>query len=236
MYTPLKRYAIIVAGGSGSRMQTELPKQFLSIGGQPILMHTIRRFAAPSEGSLFGTPTIVVLPEKDFPVWEQLCRVHRFDIPVQLVAGGSTRFQSVRNGLQALPVEGLVAIHDGVRPFVCSRIIEQSFRVAEQKGTAVAAVPVKDSVRVVEAEGNRALDRSFLRLIQTPQTFQLPLIKKAFQTEERPAFTDDASVVEYAGYPIHLIDGSYENIKITTPEDLVWAEVLLAGKGVPTGR
>ena len=217
-------------------MQTEVPKQFLSIGGQPILMHTIRRFAAPSKGSLFGTPTIVVLPEKDFSVWEQLCRLHCFDIPVQLVAGGSTRFQSVRNGLQALPSEGMVAIHDGVRPFVCSQIIEQSFWVAEQKGTAVAAVPVKDSVRVVEAEGNRALDRSFLRLIQTPQTFQLPLIKKAFGTEERPTFTDDASVAEHAGYPIHLIEGSYENIKITTPEDLVWAEVLLAGKGVPTGR
>lgn len=209
-------------------MQTELPKQFLCVGGQPILMRTIRRFAEPSEGSLFGTPTIVVLPEKDFPVWEQLCRVHRFDIPVQLVVGGNTRFQSVRNGLRALSGEGLVAIHDGVRPFVSTPIIEHSFRVAEQKGTAVAAVALKDSVRVVEPEGNRALDRTLFRLVQTPQTFQLPLIQQAFQTEELPAFTDDASVAEHAGFPIHLIEGSYENIKITTPEDLIWAEAMLA--------
>ena len=219
-----------MAGGSGSRMQTELPKQFLCIGGQPILMRTIRRFAEPSEGSLFGTPTIVVLPEKDFPVWDQLCRVHRFDIPVQLVAGGNTRFQSVWNGLHALPSEGLVAIHDGVRPFVSTQIIEHSFRVAAQKGSAVAAVSLKDSVRVVEAGGNRAVDRALFRLVQTPQTFQLTLIQQAFQTEELPNFTDDASVAEHAGFPIHLIEGSYENIKITTPEDLIWAEALLANK------
>jgi 2-C-methyl-D-erythritol 4-phosphate cytidylyltransferase len=211
-------------------MQTELPKQFLCIGGQPILMRTIRRFAEPSEGSLFGTPTIVVLPEKDFPVWDQLCRVHRFDIPVQLVAGGNTRFQSVWNGLHALPSEGLVAIHDGVRPFVSTQIIEHSFRVAAQKGSAVAAVSLKDSVRVVEAGGNRAVDRALFRLVQTPQTFQLTLIQQAFQTEELPNFTDDASVAEHAGFPIHLIEGSYENIKITTPEDLIWAEALLANK------
>ncbi|MES2733880.1 MAG: 2-C-methyl-D-erythritol 4-phosphate cytidylyltransferase [Bacteroidota bacterium] len=225
----MKRYAIIVAGGSGRRMQvsdtlSQLAKQFISIGGKPILMHTIERFAAPSQGSLFGTPTIVVLPEKDFPTWERLCREHHFHIPVQLVAGGNTRFQSVKNGLAAIKGDGLVAIHDGVRPFVSSDIIERSFQVAAEKGTAVAAVPLKDSVRLVEASSNRALDRSQLRLIQTPQTFQLSLIQQAFQVEESPNFTDDASVAERAGFPIYLIDGSYENIKITTPEDLLWAE------------
>jgi len=223
-----------VAGGSGSRMQTELPKQFLRLGNLPILMHTIRRFAEPSEGSLFGTPTIVVLPERDFPTWERLCREHRFDVPVQVVAGGDTRFQSVRNGLQALSGDGLVAIHDGVRPFVSSQIIEQSFAVAAQRGSAVAAVALKDSVRMVDETGNRAIDRSRFRLIQTPQTFQLPLIQQAFQTAELPTFTDDASVAEHAGYPIHLIEGSYDNLKITTPEDLIWAAAFLAkNSGIP---
>ena len=208
-------------------MQTELPKQFLNIGGRPILMHTISRFAEPAEGSLFGLPTVVVLPEKDFPTWDRLCREHQFDTPVQLVAGGETRFQSVRNGLRAISGEGLVAIHDGVRPFVSHRTIEDSFRVAEEEGTAVAAVAPKDSIRVLNAEGSHALDRRRLRLIQTPQTFRLSLIQQAFLTEEMPEFTDDASVAERAGFPIHLIEGSYENLKITTPEDLVWAEALL---------
>jgi 2-C-methyl-D-erythritol 4-phosphate cytidylyltransferase len=225
----LKRYAIIVAGGSGSRMQvgdspSQIPKQFLCIAGKPILMHTIERFAAPSDGSIFGTPTIVVLPEKDFTTWERLCREYHFNIPVQLVVGGKTRFQSVKNGLAAIKGDGLVAIHDGVRPFVSADMIEHSFQVAAAKGTAVAAVPLKDSIRLVEGESNRALDRSMLRLIQTPQTFQISLIQQAFQVEESPDFTDDASVAERAGFPIHLMDGSYENIKITTPEDLIWAE------------
>jgi 2-C-methyl-D-erythritol 4-phosphate cytidylyltransferase len=198
------------------------------LGNLPILMHTIRRFAEPSEGSLFGTPTIVVLPEKDFPTWERLCREHRFDVPVKVVAGGSTRFQSVRNGLQAISGDGLVAIHDGVRPFVAAEIIEKSFEVAARRGSAVAAVALKDSVRMIDEHGNRAVDRSRFRLIQTPQTFQLPLIQQAFQAAELPTFTDDASVAEHAGFPIHLIEGSYDNIKITTPEDLIWAEALLA--------
>ena len=209
-----------------------LPKQFLRIGGLPILMQTIRRFAESSDGALFGTPTVVVLSPADFSTWEHLCREHRFDVPVQLVAGGGTRFESVRNGLRLLGSNGLVAIHDGVRPFVSADLIERSFRMASEKGTAVAAVPLKDSIRRVEADQNRAVDRRQFRLIQTPQTFQLSLIQRAFgQVVDFPDqyadFTDDASVAERAGFPIHLVEGSYDNIKITTPDDLIWAEAFL---------
>jgi 2-C-methyl-D-erythritol 4-phosphate cytidylyltransferase len=218
----MKKYAIIVAGGSGSRMKSDLPKQFIEIGGLPILMHTLKRFKeADTEIEL-----ILVLPESQFEFWEELCEIHsEFTraIPHKLVAGGKSRFQSGRNGLQVINNEGLVAIHDGVRPFVSAEIINESFRVADEKGTAVVSVASKDSVRV----NGQAIDRSTVRLIQTPQTFQIPLIKKAFETPELSTFTDDASVAEHAGFEIHLIEGAYENIKITTPEDLLWAEVLL---------
>ncbi|MEY4540787.1 MAG: hypothetical protein RLZZ306_2544 [Bacteroidota bacterium] len=217
----IKKYAIIVAGGSGSRMKSDIPKQFIEVGGLPILMHTLKRFKeANSEIEL-----ILVLPASQFDYWKMLCN----KLPTvshQLVKGGKTRFQSGLNGLQVIGNEGLVAIHDGVRPFVSVDIINESFRVAAEKGTAVVSVPSKDSVRV----NGQAIDRSTVRLIQTPQTFQIPLIKKAFETEELSTFTDDASVAEHAGFEINLIEGNYENIKITTPEDLLWAEVILNSK------
>ena len=217
-----KKYAIIVAGGSGSRMKSDLPKQFINIGGLPILMHTLKKFKEADA----DIELILVLPESQFEFWEELCKIHSEfikTIPHQLVAGGKSRFQSGKNGLQIIENEGLVAIHDGVRPFVSAEIIRESFRIAEEKGNAVVSVPSKDSVRV----NGQAIDRATVRLIQTPQTFQVPLIKKAFETEELITFTDDASVAEHAGFTINLMEGSYENIKITTPEDLLWAEVLL---------
>ena len=217
-----KKYAIIVAGGSGSRMKSDLPKQFINIGGLPILMHTLKKFKEADA----DIELILVLPESQFEFWEELCKIHSEfikTIPHQLVAGGKSRFQSGKNGLQIIENEGLVAIHDGVRPFVSAENIRESFRIAEEKGNAVVSVPSKDSVRV----NGQAIDRATVRLIQTPQTFQVPLIKKAFETEELITFTDDASVAEHAGFTINLMEGSYENIKITTPEDLLWAEVLL---------
>lgn len=214
----IKKYAIIVAGGSGSRMKSDIPKQFIEVGGLPILMHTLKRFKeAEPEIEL-----ILVLPESQFEYWNQLCEKYP-TVPHQLVKGGNTRFQSGLNGLKTIENEGLVAIHDGVRPFVSAEIIQESFKVANEKGTAVVSVPSKDSVRV----NGQAIDRSTVRLIQTPQTFQISLIKKAFETEELSTFTDDASVAEHAGFTINLIEGSYENIKITTPEDLQWAEIIL---------
>jgi 2-C-methyl-D-erythritol 4-phosphate cytidylyltransferase len=214
-----KKYAIIVAGGSGSRMKSDIPKQFIEIGGLPILIHTLKRFKEAEP----DIELILVLPESQFEYWNQLCDKYP-TVPHRLVSGGSTRFQSGLNGLKTIDNEGLVAIHDGVRPFVSPAIIQESFKVAAEKGTAVVSVPSKDSVRV----NGQAIDRSTVRLIQTPQTFQVSLIKKAFETEELSTFTDDASVAEHAGFEIHLTEGNYENIKITTPEDLLWAEVLLA--------
>jgi 2-C-methyl-D-erythritol 4-phosphate cytidylyltransferase len=217
----IKKYAIIVAGGSGSRMNSDIPKQFIEVGGFPILMHTLKRFKeADAEIEL-----ILVLPESQFKFWNMLCEKYS-TVPHQLVKGGKTRFQSGLNGLQVIGNEGIVAIHDGVRPFVSVEIINKSFKVAAEKGTAIVSVPSKDSVRV----NGQAIDRSTVRLIQTPQTFQIPLIKKAFETEELSTFTDDASVAEHAGFTINLIEGNYENIKITTPEDLLWAEVILRKK------
>lgn len=217
----VKKYAIIVAGGSGSRMKSDIPKQFIEVGGLPILMHTLKRFKeADAEIEI-----ILVLPETQFEFWKALCSKY-VTVPHQLVKGGKTRFQSGLNGLQVIGNEGLVAIHDGVRPCVSVDIINESFKVAAVRGTAIVSVASKDSVRI----NGQAVDRSTVRLIQTPQTFQISLIKKAFETEELSTFTDDASVAEHAGFDINLIEGNYENIKITTPEDLLWAAVILNAK------
>jgi 2-C-methyl-D-erythritol 4-phosphate cytidylyltransferase len=212
------RYAIIVAGGSGSRMNADVPKQFLLLNGKPILQHTVEQFLRVSP-----VPHIIlVLPARDQHIWASLCDQHDFHPDIQLVTGGATRFQSVSNGLTAIQsADGLVAVHDGVRPFITPTIIEYSYQTAARTGSAVTCVPVKDSVRQVNADGGSvALDRSALRLVQTPQTFSLSHFRQAFTTPEQPFFTDCASVMEHAGFPITLIDGSYENIKITTPEDL----------------
>ncbi len=218
------KYVVIVAGGSGLRMGTEIPKQFLELGGIPVLMHTIHKFydAFPD------IKVKLVLPEVQQAYWEKLCQRYSFTLSHDVVNGGKSRFQSVKNGLDSISsTDGIVAIHDGVRPFVSKEIILKSFAVAIESGNATAAVAMKDSIRVVEEGISRAVDRSAYRIIQTPQTFKLDLIKKAFETPELSGFTDDASVFEKAGHKIILIDGSYENIKITTPEDMILGEALL---------
>ncbi|QJW90967.1 2-C-methyl-D-erythritol 4-phosphate cytidylyltransferase [Spirosoma taeanense] len=224
-----KRFAIIVAGGSGSRMKSDVPKQFLLLRGKPILQHTLEQFLAVTP----ALQIILVLPARDLQTWSALCEGHNFHQPsIQTVNGGATRFQSVRNGLNAILAldneavgtpdqPGLVAVHDGVRPFISAEIIQNSYETAARVGSAVTCVPVKDSVRVVGPNGvSQAVDRSQYRLVQTPQTFRLDWFHQAFQVEEQSFFTDCASVLEHAGFPITLIEGSYENIKITTPEDL----------------
>lgn len=219
-------YALIVAGGKGTRIKSKVPKQFLDIDGLPILMHTINAFYAYS-------PTIrvvVVLPEDDFPLWNELCLLHNYHKPLMLEKGGESRFQSVRNGLAKIETDGLVAIHDGVRPLVSSDIIAASFRLAAVHGSAVAAVRLKESIRMTDQDNTKAMDRSKFRLIQTPQTFRVNLIKHAYELKEDASLTDDASVAEKAGHTISLFEGSYENIKITTAEDLVIAEALWASK------
>jgi 2-C-methyl-D-erythritol 4-phosphate cytidylyltransferase len=225
----MKEYVIIVAGGTGSRMKSDIPKQFVSVNGLPILMHTINAFRKYSE----RLSIIVVLPENQFDFWENLCVKFGFDVTYRLVAGGETRFHSVKNGLRSIDdASALVAVHDGVRPVIDREIIARSFQTAAKSGTAVASVPLKDSVRSVGADGNNlALDRNAIRLIQTPQTFRNEWMSHAFDQDYDTKFTDCASVLESAGYPIHLIDGAYENIKITTPEDLKWAEIYLPKVG-----
>ncbi|TDB66086.1 2-C-methyl-D-erythritol 4-phosphate cytidylyltransferase [Arundinibacter roseus] len=221
----MQEFAIIVAGGSGSRMKSELPKQFLPIGGLPVLMHTLRTFRAYS-------PTLsirLVLPSVQFDLWHSLCETFHFDETYELIAGGETRFHSVQNGLASIQAPtGVVAVHDGVRPFVTPQIIANSFQQAAALGTAVTCVTLKDSIRqILPNEKNQAVERTAYRLIQTPQTFRLNWMREAFQTGFLPHFTDCASVLETAGFSIQLIEGAYENIKITTPEDLIWAEAFL---------
>jgi 2-C-methyl-D-erythritol 4-phosphate cytidylyltransferase len=206
-----------------------MPKQFLELNGLPVLMHTIDAFYRYSK----NIKVIVVIPEEDFAVWENLCVKHSFQRTVVLQKGGDTRFQSVKNGLAQISDDnGLVAIHDGVRPLVNEDIIGASFRLAAVHKCAVASVRLKESIRITDQDTTRSADRSRFRLIQTPQTFQVELIKKAYESKEDLSLTDDASVAERAGHLISLFEGSYENIKITTAEDLIIAEALLRNRKV----
>ena len=221
-----REYALIVAGGKGTRIKSDLPKQFIELDGTPVLLHTLNAFDRYSP----SLPVVLVLPEDDFELWNEITSRHRFTKPIILQKGGETRFQSVRNGLEKINGKGLVAIHDGVRPLVSEDIIGASFRLAAVHKIAVAAVRLKESIRITDQDATRAMDRSRFRIIQTPQTFDLELIKKAYQIKEDPTLTDDASVAERSGYTVSLFEGSYENIKITTPEDLVIAEALLKNR------
>lgn len=222
----LPEYALIVAGGKGTRIKSKLPKQFLELKGKPILIHTLEAFYRYSE----NITVILVLPEDDFAIWNEICKKYNFTKPVILQKGGETRFQSVKNGLEKIEGNGLVAIHDGVRPLVSEDIIGASFRLAAVHQSAVAAVRLKESIRMTDQDNTKAMDRSRFRLIQTPQTFSIELIKQAYQLKEDPTMTDDASVVEKLGHTISLFEGSYENIKITTPEDLIVAEALMKNR------
>ena len=222
----VREYALVVAGGKGTRIPGTLPKQFLPLNGRPILLHTLDAFHRYNT----QLPVVLVLPADDRDTWVRITQEHQVHNSITLVDGGETRFQSVRNGLAVLSGDGLVAIHDGVRPLISEDIIGASFRLAAAHKTAIAAVRLKESIRMTDQDTTRAVDRSRFRLIQTPQTFDLSLIRKAYQQKEDATMTDDASVVERAGFSISLFEGSYENIKITTPEDLVVAEALLKQK------
>jgi len=221
----MREYAIIVAGGSGSRMQNATPKQFLLLANKPILMHTLEAFRKYSR----DLSVILVLPAEALTQWKALCEKHSFDLSVKVVKGGHTRSESVQNGLNSIKESNsLVAIHDGVRPLVRPEIIGASYRLARVHGCAVASTRLKESLRLVENDKTKSIDRSKYRSIQTPQTFQTTLIKSAYSNLEITSqFTDDAGVAENSGFDITLFEGSYENIKITTPEDLLFAEALL---------
>jgi len=216
----LPEYAIIVAGGSGSRMQHDVPKQFIEVAGKPILMHTIERFYNYNS----SIRLIVVLPKEQLDTWRELCQKYSFKIFHMAIPGGATRFGSVKNGLGGVLGDGLIAVHDGVRPFVETETIKAAFETAAANGSAVVAVSSKDSIRELTADGSIAVPRANYKLVQTPQIFQASILKKAYEQPEQDYFTDDASVVESIGEKITLVEGSYRNIKITTPEDLILAE------------
>jgi len=220
-------YAIIVAGGSGSRMQTSIPKQFLLLNGKPVLMHTISRFH-----NSVSRPTIILVLHADYhDYWQQLCSENKFNIPHQLIKGGESRFNSVKNGLDIITdADAVIAIHDAVRPLTPTAIIDHSFSYAAKNGNAITAVKSRDSIRQLKGDHSVSLFRDDIYLIQTPQTFQSTAIKKAYEQAYDPKFTDDASVVESIGLHINLAEGSYENIKITFPEDIAIAEAILNRK------
>jgi 2-C-methyl-D-erythritol 4-phosphate cytidylyltransferase len=219
----MKKFALIVAGGSGSRMGKETPKQFLELNGRPLLMHTIEVFIRYD----VETEVILVLPEKQIKVWKELCGNHNFKIDCKIVFGGENRFQSVRNGLELISSDGIVFIHDGVRPLVSVQTIRNCFDMAAIRGNALPVISVSESVRFIESGGNRAVDRSKYVLVQTPQTFKTGLIQRAYMQTVHENYTDDASVLENMGESIQLVEGNRENLKITFPEDLIIAEILL---------
>ena len=219
----LQRSTIIVAGGSGKRMSSAIPKQFLLLQGKPVLCHTIEAFYRFDP----DMQLIVVLPQDQMDAWTALCSTHGFTIDHTVVAGGAERFHSVGEGLKAVKHIGLVAVHDGVRPLVSVELITRCFAAAEEHGAAIPVVPVSSSVRELEEGGSHAVDRSRLRIVQTPQCFRVELLRKAFELPYDPAFTDEATLVERMGLAVHLVEGEERNIKVTTPVDLQLAEMVL---------
>ncbi len=216
----MKKFALIVAGGKGSRMNETIPKQFMELNGRPVLMHTFDAFINYDSSIEF----ILALPKNHVEYWNELCEKHNFKIKYKLAFGGETRFHSVKNGLNLIDEDGIVFIHDGVRPLVSVQTIQNCFETTLEKGNALPVVPVSESIRFVDETGNKAVDRSKHFLVQTPQTFKTEIIKSAFQQNYSDKFTDDASVLEAFGKTIYLVEGNRENIKITYPEDLIVAK------------
>lgn len=215
-----KRGVVIVAGGSGSRMQSSIPKQFMILGGEPVVARTINTFAE----ALPGAEIVVVLPEEHIAMWKNLAS--RFDVAVhRCVAGGKERFHSVKCGIEALSEDvEYIAIHDGVRALATKRLIIGAMLEVERCDAVIPVIDAVDSYRVVEGDKSSVISRSMLRIVQTPQVFRADILRKAYNQEYSPSFTDDATVVEAMGIDIKLISGERSNIKLTTPEDMTWAE------------
>ena len=220
----MKRYAIIVAGGKGLRMGGELPKQFIPVEGRPVLMRTLDAFHA-CDASI---QLILVLPRDHQAYWHELCAQYQFAVPHRIADGGATRFHSVQSGLTLVAAPAaLVAVHDGVRPFVSPEVISRCYAEAEAHGAVVPVIPVVETVRQLVGEGSKTVARDAYHLVQTPQTFRATLLRRAYEQPYCDAFTDDASVVEALGSAVSLVDGNRENIKLTTPFDLIVAKALV---------
>ena len=222
-----EKYTIIVAGGKGLRMGKDIPKQFLALAGRPVLFHTLEVFYRYDP----KIRIILVLPQEQEVYWKKLCRERSMTIPHQVVAGGETRFHSVKNALDVIPENVLVAVHDGVRPLVSENLLEKAFETAEEKGGAYPVIPLTDSLRYYTEDNKKesvAVDRSAYCLVQTPQIFCSEILKEAYKQDPEKSFTDDVSVVEAMDhFSPEMIDGEKENLKITTPIDLIIAEAIL---------
>ncbi len=222
-------YIIIVAGGKGLRMGTDIPKQFLPIGGKPVLMRTLERFREYSA----DLQIILVLPKAQQDYWQELCQEYDFKVEYQMTDGGETRFHSVQHGLALVPddAEGVVGVHDGVRPFPSVEVIRNCYETARTAKAVIPVIPIVETVRHLVSESNVqrsiTVPRGDYRLVQTPQTFDIQLLKAANRQPYNDGFTDDASVVEAFGIDVTLVEGNRENIKITTPFDMTIAEALL---------
>jgi 2-C-methyl-D-erythritol 4-phosphate cytidylyltransferase len=221
-------YAVIVAGGQGTRMGTAVPKQFLDLNGKPILHHTIRAFAH----AIPGIQIVLVLPSHQISYAQMVLQSFPERIDLTIVPGGETRFHSVKNGLKDIPEDAVVMVHDGVRPLVSAELIQRCYQQALEKGSAIPAIAVTDSMRLVTKEGSEPVERSQLRIIQTPQTFRASILLSAMQQAYDEGFTDEATVVEAYGKEVFLIEGEKSNIKITTPEDMVVAEALIKARKI----
>ena len=219
----MERTTIIVAGGSGKRMGGPVPKQFQTVKGRPLLMWTIEAFHRYDS----DMPIILVLPQTHFDIWKALCMGHRFFLKHEVVGGGEQRWHSVKAGLEKVEGNGLVAVHDGVRPSVSSDLIARCFSAADMHAAAIPVVPVVPSIRESTPEGSRALDRSKLLAVQTPQCFHTDLLRKAFESPYDSTFTDEATLVERMGVKVHLVEGEESNIKVTTATDMRTIELQL---------
>ena len=219
----MNQSVIIVAGGKGLRMGSELPKQFLPIGNKPVLMHTLEVFRK-YDATLY---IVLVLPREQQAIWKQLCEEHQFTVEHIVVDGGETRFHSVRNGLTQVQGPGWVGVHDGVRPFVSIDVIRRCYELAKKHQAVIPVIDVVETVRHLTTNGSETVSRDDYKLVQTPQVFDIDLLKQAYAQECSPFFTDDASVVESIGISVHLAEGNRENIKITTPFDLKIGSALL---------
>jgi 2-C-methyl-D-erythritol 4-phosphate cytidylyltransferase len=224
----MKKIAVIVAGGNGTRMNSQTPKQFLMLNGKPILYYTLQNFLAAYP----DLQIILVLPEEHIGSGQEIIDAYFSYDRIVITAGGRTRFHSVQNGLQLINEEAIVLVHDGVRCMASVGLIQRCYEAALEMGNAVPAIACKDSVRILMTDGNEIIDRNLLKLVQTPQAFHSKILLPAFQIDFKDKFTDEAAVVEAFGIKINLIAGEEQNIKITTPADLRYAELLLSNENV----
>ena len=219
----MKKFAIIVAGGTGNRMQGDIPKQFVLLNGKPVIIYSIEAFFTHNP----SVQIILVIHPEYLSLWERLAKEYKISAPLLVVAGGKTRFDSVKNGLKLITEDGLVAVHDAARPVINAGFIRNLFLDASTFGSAIPVVPINDTIRIIDGDFSHPQDRTFLRAIQTPQVFKVSELQRAYMQPYEPIFTDDGSVMESAGFPVHLAEGRRGNIKITHPEDIAVAEVLM---------